>query len=250
MNVKLLLVVSLFVFQFGFSQTGKLLNGVVSSDNFLLYNVDVINKTSKQFTRTNQNGEFEIVAHENDSLFFYSKDFYLKIMLVSPNQIEKNSLEVILLKKPEELQEVVISKTQSLILSKDKKYEQSKLDQYATEKFDNTEGPQTMRNGTFVHGLNFVTIGKKLLELFSKDKETKKETVTEIDFVTLAKSTCDAQFFTKNLKLKPEEIDLFLQFCALDLKAKKLKENANVLSMMDFLYVKNAEFQRFKELDK
>jgi hypothetical protein len=246
MNVKILLVLFLLVSQFSFSQTEKLLKGVVSSDNFLLKNVDVINKTSKKSTTTNEKGEFLIEAKVNDSLLIYAKDYNLKRLKVSPKQIELNNLQVIMLKNIEELEEVVIAKKQSLKLSKDKKYEQSKRDEYATEKFDNREGYQKMRKGTFVNGLNFVTIGKRLLNLFSKEKEPEKEAPPEIEFATLAKNTCDQKFYLEKLKLKPEEIDLFLQFCDADPKSKKLIESSNVLSMMDFLSAKNIEFQKLK----
>ena len=246
MKVKLIVTLSLLLCQFAFSQTEKLLKGVVSSDNFLLENVDVINKTSQKSTRTNENGEFEIAVKPNDSLLFYIKNFNLKRLKVSPKQIELNNLEIEMLKNAEELNEVIVEKKQNLKLSKDKKYEQSKLDAYATEKFDNREGFQTMRKGTFVNGLNFVTIGKKLLELFAKEKEPEKETSIEGEFATLAKSTCDQKFFIHNLKLKPDEIDLFLQFCDADPKSKTLIEHHNVLSMMDFLSTKNIDFQKNK----
>ncbi|MBW4361987.1 hypothetical protein [Flavobacterium taihuense] len=167
-------------------------------------------------------------------------------MKVSKEQIELNNLQVVMFKKAEELDEVIVEKMQNLKLSKDKKYEQSKLDEYAREKFDNREGYQEMRKGTFVNGLNFVTIGKKLLDLFVKDKEPLKEKVPEIEFITLAKNTCDQKYYLETLKLKPEQIDLFLQFCDGDPKSKKLIENSNVLSVMDFLSAKNMEFQKLK----
>mgnify|MGYP000910426233 CR=1 FL=1 len=247
MKVKLLLALFIFVCQCSFSQTEKLLKGVVSSENFLLSNVDVINKTSKQYTTSNEKGEFVIAVKVNDSLFFYKKDFNLKKLKVSQTQIELNNLQVEILKKAEQLEEVIVAKKQNIKLSRDKKYEQSKLDEYATEKFDNREGHQVMRNGTFVNGLNFITIGKVLLKLFSKEKEPKKETLPETEFATLAKKTCDEKYFTDILKLKPEEIDLFLQYCDLDPMSKQLKKNSNVLSMMDFLAIKNKEFQKLKE---
>jgi hypothetical protein len=243
MKIKLLLAIFLLVHQFSFSQTEKLLKGVVSSDNFLLQNVDVINKNSQKSTTTNENGEFEIAVKPNDSLLFYIKDFNLKRLKVSPKQIELNNLEVVMFKKAEELDEVIVAKKQNLKLSKDKKYEQSKLDGYATEKFDNREGYQAMRNGTFV------TIGKKLLDLFSKEKEPEKE-APEIEFAVLAKNTCDQKFYLETLKLKPEEIDLFLQFCEADPKSKKLIENHNILSMMDFLTIKNIQFQEINSFEK
>jgi hypothetical protein len=250
MKVKLLLAIFLLVNQFSFSQTEKLLKGVVSSDNFLLQNVDVINKTSQKSTKTNDKGEFLIAVTANDSLLFYSKDFNLKRLKVSPKQIELSNLQVIMFKKAEELDEVIVAKKQDLKLSKDKKYEQSKLDQYTTEKFDNREGYQAMRRGTFVNGLNFVTIGKKLLGLFSKEKEPEIESPPEIEFATLAKNSCDQKFFTDNLKLKPEQIELFLQFCEADPKSKTVTNDNNILSIMDFLSAKNIEFQKLNGLKK
>jgi hypothetical protein len=250
MKVKLLLALFLLVHQFSYSQTEKLLKGVVTSDNLLLQNVEVINKTSKKSTTTNDRGEFLIQVKVNDSLLFYAKDFNWKRLKVSKEQIKLNNLQVVMFKKAEELDEVIVAKKQNLKLSKDKKYEQSKLDEYATEKFDNREGHQTMREGTFVNGLNFITIGKKLLDLFVKEKEPGKESRPEIEFATLAKNTCDQRFYLETLKLKPDEIDLFLQFCDSDPKSKKLIENHNVLSMMDFLSTKNIEFQKLNASQK
>jgi hypothetical protein len=247
MKVKLLLAIFLLVHQFSFSQTEKLLKGVVSSDNFLLQNVDVINKTSQKSTTTNENGEFEIAVKPNDSLLFYIKDFNLKRLKVSPKQIELNNLQIEMLKNAEELEEVLVAKKQILKLSTDKKYEQSKLDGYATEKFDNREGFQAMRNGTFVNGLNFVTIDKKLLDFFSKEKEPEKE-APEIEFAVLAKNTCDQKFYLETLKLKPEQIELFLQFCEADPKSKTVAKDNNILSMMDFLTIKNKEFQKLQKV--
>lgn len=246
MKVKLLLILSLFAYQFSFSQTEKFLKGIVSSENFLLQNVDVINKTSQKSTKTNDKGEFLITVEANDSLLFYAKNYYLKRLKVTKEEIGQNNLQVVMIKRPEELDEVVVEKTHSIKLSHDKKYEQSKRDGYATEKFDNREGFQAMRQGTFVNGLNFVTIGKKLLDLFRKEKEPEKDVLSEIEFATLAKNTCDQKFFTENLKLKPDQIDLFLQFCDADPKSKKLIEHHNILSMMDFLSAKNIEFQKLK----
>ena len=246
MKAKLLLAMFLFVFQFGFSQTREYLKGVVSYDDFLLENVEVINKNSQKSTKTNDKGEFLIVAKANDSLLFYSKNFYLKRIKVSKAQLEQNNLSVFMVVKPEELDEVVVEKVQAMSLRGSKAYEQEKIDKYKTDKFDNNEGYNAMREGTFVNGLNFAEIGKRLLGLLKKDKDSEKEDILEIEFATLAKNTCEKEFFAETLKLKPEEIDLFLQFCDLDPKAKELKENSNVLSMMDFLTAKNIEFQKIK----
>lgn len=245
MNVKLLLVFFLFVYHFGFSQTQKLLKGVVSSENFLLSNVDVINKRSKQVSTTNVNGEFTIFVKANDSLIIYGKGYIFQRLKVKPEQIELNNLRITMDRNPEELDSVLITRTSKIKLNLNTWREQSKRDEITAEKNPYTENKVVMvRGNTFVNGLNFWGIGKKVVELLSKKKESEKETSNEIEFAVLAKNTCDQKIFTNNLKLKPDEIDLFLQFCDIDPKSKTLIAHNNVLNMMDFLSVKNIEFQK------
>nr|WP_315157905.1 hypothetical protein [uncultured Flavobacterium sp.] len=248
MNVKLLLAVFLFVYQFGFSQTEKLLKGVISSENFLLYNVDVINKTSQKSTKTNDQGGFTIEVKANDSLLFYSKDYYLKRLKVSPKQIELNNLQVEMLKKAEELEEVVVEKVHNIELRKDKAYEKGKRDEIDVKNSVEYIKKRTVYEGTIDNGMNLIGVAKKLVGLFIKEKKPEKESPPEIEFAVLAKNTCDQKFYLETLKLKPDEIDLFLQFCDTDPKSKALIKNHNVLSMMDFLTVKNKEFKKLSTL--
>jgi hypothetical protein len=246
MKVKLLLVLSLFAYQFAFSQTEKLLKGVVSSDNFLLQNVDVINKNSQRSTKTNDKGEFVVTVKANDSLLFYAKNYYLKRLKVSKEEIGQNNLQVVMIKKPEELDEVVVEKTHTIKLKKDNAYEQGKRDEIDVVKSVEDIKKRTVYDGAIDNGMNFVAIGKKILDLFRKEEEPEKDVLLDIEFATLAKNTCDQKFYLETLKLKPEEIDLFLQFCDIDPKSKKLIEHHNILSMMDFLSAKNIEFQKLK----
>ncbi|CAA9203687.1 hypothetical protein FLA105534_04867 [Flavobacterium bizetiae] len=237
MKLKLLLLLFSFFYQFSFSQSEKLLKGILSSDNFLLENVDVINKSSQKSTITNDKGEFIIEAIANDSLLFYSKDYYLKKIKLSNEQIKKNNLQVVMIKKPEELKEVVVNQMKSIRLSTDKNYEQKKLDDLDLEKRDGK-----LRTGVYdgfiENGMTFV---KRLF--ISKNKPQ-----PEVEFATLAKNTCDQRFYIETLKLKPEEINLFLQFCDADPKSKSLIEYHNVLTMMEFLLAKNIEFKKLDEV--
>ncbi len=61
MRVKLLTTISFFTYQLSISQTDKLLHGKVISENLALKNVEVINKTAKRSTTTNEKGEFSIL---------------------------------------------------------------------------------------------------------------------------------------------------------------------------------------------
>jgi len=75
MKVKLLTTISFLTYQVSISQTEKLLHGKVIYQELVLKNVEVINKTAKTSTRTNELGEFSISVKEQDSLLFYSKDY-------------------------------------------------------------------------------------------------------------------------------------------------------------------------------
>ena len=246
MNIKLLFPLFLLVYQFTFSQTQKPLKGVVSSENFLLYNVDVINKTSQKSTKTNEKGEFVIAVKANDSLLFYSKDFNLKRLKVSPKQLELNNLQVEMFKKAEELEEVVVEKVHNIELHKDKAYEKGKRDEIDVINSVEYIKKRTVYEGTIDNGMNLIGVAKKLVGLFIKEKEPEKESPPEIEFAVLAKNICDQKFYLETLKLKPEEIDLFLQFCDADPKSKTVAKDNNILSMMDFLSAKNIEFQKLK----
>ncbi|REG96201.1 hypothetical protein [Flavobacterium aquicola] len=235
MKIKLPLVFFFFTCHGVFSQTAGILKGNISSENTLIQNVYVINKTSKKSVLANEKGDFTIEAKANDSLVFFAKDYYLKEIKLTSYQIEQNNLLIFIYKKPEELDEVVVNQMKSIKLSANKSYEQAKLDELDVDK-RGAKIRTNMYDGTIENGMT------KIKRLFGP----KNKALPEIEFETLAKNTCDQKFYLETLKLKPEEIDLFLQFCDLDPKSKKIMEHNNVLSMMDFLIAKNIEFQKLK----
>jgi hypothetical protein len=235
-------IILLFVFQSGFSQTEKLINGKVLHEQFPLEKVDVVNFISKKVVITNAAGEFSIMAKAGDELIFISKNHDIKKIVLDQKTIDKNNLLISLILKPEELEEVLITKMPSIKLSTDKTYEQVKLDQLAIEK--SARSLKTgVYNGSIENGMNLMRIGRMILKLFIKEKEVVKET-PQIKFKQLARSSCDEKFYLQTLKLKPQEISIFLQFCDADPKSKTLLENSNILSMMDFLSIKNIEFKK------
>jgi hypothetical protein len=245
MKVKLLLTLSILTSQFCFSQNEELLKGKVVNQNRPIKDVDIINFNTKVQTTSDQFGNFSIAAKKNDLLVFISKNYDVKRLIINPNLFDNNSFSVALNLKPEELKEVVIAKMPSIKLSIDKSYEQGKLDDLEVKK--RGEKLRTgVYDGTTENGPDLIRIGGMIRGLFIKDKEPSKEKAPYIEFAVLAKSTCNQIFYLEKLKLKPDEIDLFLQFCDADPKSKTLIEHNNILSMMDFLTVKNIEFQKLK----
>jgi hypothetical protein len=231
------------VLQSGFSQTEKLINGKVLHEQFPVGKVEVANYNSKKTTITNAAGEFSTLVKAGDALLFISKNHEIKKIVVDQKTIDQNNLIISLILKPEELEEVVITKMPSIKLSTDKSYEQGKLDKYALEK--SARSLKTgVYNGSIENGMDLMRIGRMIIGLFVKEKDKIKKSPPNIEFKALAKSSCDQKFYIETLKLSPDEIPLFLQFCDADPKSKTLIENSNVLSMMDFLSTKNIEFKK------
>ena len=246
MKTKLLVSIFSFIFyQSSFAQVSERIQGQVSFDKTAATKVEIINSTSKTVVLTDTDGKFSINIEINDVLVFVAKNHDIKEIKISVAVLNQGALKVTLNPKVEELKEVVVQSKPSIKLSKDAKWEQAKLDKYTLEKNAKSLKNPGVYTGTIENGMDLQRIGGMILKLFLKEKDTVKKVVTEpVDFITQAKTNCDQKFYIETLKLKPDEIPLFLQFCEADPKSKKLLEKSNVLSMMDFLTAKNIEFKK------
>lgn len=247
MKVKLLLFLLLSIFQYSFSQT---LKGKVKFNNYVVPNVGVINADSKTLTVTNSDGDFSIAVKANDTLVFVSKEHQLKKISITPKTINTKELVIELILKAEELNEVVITKMPSIKISKDEKWEQDKLDQYAVEKAATAIPVTGVYMGGIENGMNLMRVGGMIVDLFRKEKEPTSKSVPQIEFKALAKNTFDQKFYIDKLKLKPEQIQLYLEFCDADPKSKIVSQSNNDLALMEFLFAKNTEFKKLPPLEK
>ena len=212
------------------------------SDNFLLQNVDVINKDTQIGTRTNEKGEFILSASVNDSILFYVKDYTLKGIKLSLEDLNTNNIIVRIDKTPEELKEVVIHRV-DIDWEFDKKWEKEKNHEIAMQKKAKTLKNPGVYDGTIENGMDFVKIGKMLFGGLFKGK--KEKAVNPEEFKEVAEASFDQKFYTETLQLKKEEIEPFLTFCNFDPESKNtLSENSNDLVLMDFLYKKSLEFKK------
>lgn len=241
MKVKLSVILIISIVQFSFSQSKKIINGSVLSQNFLISGVEVINKSSEQSTTTNSNGKFSIAAKLNDSILFYHKNYELKGIKISPDDIKNGTITVEITRKTEELKEVVIQSfsmraimpdqktTNEIELKKKKKSLQRYMSGY--------------NDGTITNGMDFVKIGKMFFGGLFKGKKEKAANPEE--FKEVVTTNFDQKFYTETLKLKKEEIEAFLTFCDFDPESKKtISKNSNDLVLMDFLYKKSIEFKK------
>lgn len=241
MKVKLSVILFISIVQFSFSQSKKIINGSVLSQNFLISGVEVINKSSEQSTTTNSNGKFSIAVKLNDSILFYHKNYELKGIKISSDYIQNGTITVEITRKTEELKEVVIQSfsmgaimpdqktTNEIELEKKKKSLQRYISGY--------------NDGTITNGIDFVKIGKMLFGGLFKGK--KEKAINPEEFKEVAKTSFDEKFYTETLQFKKEEIEPFLTFCNFDPESKKtISENSNDLILMDFLHKKSIEFKK------
>lgn len=243
MRVKLLTTISFFTYQLTFSQSEKLLTGKVLSQNIPLNKVEVINKTAQTSTRTNELGEFSILVRPKDSLLFFSKDYFFKRLKISQENIDQNNIVVNMILKPEELDEVLITTIKFPHVGPAAEVSDSIASIKASSNLSKYTG---VYDGTITNGMNFIAMGEGLIRLFKKKKEKPKKKTPELDFKTFVESTCPLDFFTKDLKLNPDEKALFLDFCTADPQSEIILKKKNLLYTMDFLFTKNEEFKKLK----
>ena len=240
MKVKLLTTISFLTYQVSISQTEKLLHGKVIYQELVLKNVEVINKTAQTSTRTNELGEFSILAKEQDSLLFFSKDYLFTRLKLTLQDLDKNYLIVELDPKAEELDNVIVSRSV---------FNKTELKQIANNKeeinkikirkqFDDVTTKVNVYDGKIKNAINFN------YPIFDKPK--KKIEPHDDLFKKLIIASCPPEFFRKNLNITSKEKELFIKFCDADPKSKTLLEHPNVLATMDFLTAKNDEFKKLK----
>ena len=235
MKNKPIIILFLFIFQFSFSQTEKLIQGRVLSGDFPIQGIEIINLITKKTTTTDTNGRFSILVKTDDMLVFVSEKYDYKRLLLDKEFLDKNNYIILLTRKPEQLEEVVITQMSFPKI----KFDKNTASQLNIEKARDHPKPFGVYDGTIENGIAMyihLPFGHKKIH--------------QIEFKELAKTNYPETFFTDTLKLKPEEVALFLEFCDADPKSKNVLENANPLSILDFLLIKNTEFKKLPALEK
>ena len=230
MKIKLPVFFLFLLYQFGFSQTEKLIQAKVVCENFPLQGIEVLNLASKRTTISDSNGKFSILAKAKDTLMFVSKNYEYKRFLLKKEDLESNNLIISLTRKPEQLDEIVII---SKVSFPKIKFDKNIANQLKLEKESNNPKPIGVYDGTIPNGLGMT------INLSSGRKK-----IHQIEFKELIKKSYNDSFYIETWELKPEEIGLFIEFCDADPKSKTVLENTNPLRLMDFLLSKKIEFKK------
>jgi hypothetical protein len=100
------------------------------------------------------------------------------------------------------------------------------------------------------NNLDVIRVYNKIFKNLFKNNPNKKDLVSDVSFTTIAMQSVSYSFFTDKLKLKEDEVGLFLLFCENDPKSETFTKTNQEFEVMDFLIAKNNEFKNIATFEK
>ena len=251
MKTKLSIIIWGLFFQISFSQNEirKPLHGQVISDSLSLESGYVLNVSSQTRTFISANGLFDILAKPKDTLLFSSLAFLSKKVVLTEKNCQERLFIVQMDVVNNELKEVLVSngiKINALAGGSQKMVDRKFFD-------DQKSSPKNRlmpADGTIENGMDFVRIFKELKKILRKKEEVKEEFITDVAFSQYVKMNFSPSFFSQDLKINDDEVELFLLYCSNDLDSKKYLKPEDQFLLMDFLITKNKEFKRITTFEK
>lgn len=232
MKIKITLLLLCFCyFQNCFSQNIK---GEVKANNLPIQKVEVINVSNKDVVNTNAEGVFEIKAKMGNWISLYHKDYEVVKIYVDSLFDYTKCLEINLSENTIKIEEIIVEKKQPFL----------KGLKTGMPVIPYNKPSVQFNDGSIPNGMDFMAIGKLLVGIFkNKDKIEIKEK-QPVQFRTFTSQSYPADFLVTSLKLKPDEIEIFLNFCSFDPKSKEAVENSDKLILLQFLITKSEEFKK------
>jgi hypothetical protein len=225
------------------AQNPKELHGKIVCEGKGIAGVDLVNLTSKKSTTTDNQGHFSISVAVGDELYILSKEYIDFKLKIDEAHFHQNPLNITLEKKPIALEDVEIVNKSSLKVQ----ISQADIDAIKLTKQSQALKVVNLYDGTMENGVDFVRMFKGISNWFkNKDKEPERKPVPPPSFKDFLSSHYDRNFYLNNLKLKPEEIDLFIAYCETDAQSAVLAARQDILEMADFLFEKNEAFQKLE----
>jgi hypothetical protein len=236
------LLLCLVFFQSSLAQDSrrKPIRGLVVSDSLTVENGYVFNVSAKLKTTIREEGYFDLLVKENDTLLISSLAFKSIKWILTAEDLEKPVVIIKLEVALNKLKEVIVPKTRVPYIG-------SKQEIIDKPYFDDAQS--TAKNSTtpvyrIENGFDFIKVGRLVGDLFVKRKDSKIKLSYYENFQEAAFKTVSQKFFTESLELQEDEIGLFLLFCENDVKSKSFLVADNEFSLIDFLITKKEEYKR------
>jgi len=248
MKTKVVILVMFLFCQFCLGQTlvRKPLRGRVINDSVKVESGSVFNINSKTRAFISSQGLFDIMAKPNDTLLFLSFGLKSKKIVLTDRDFTVLLLTVKLNTHITPLEEVVVTKT---VIKPNLGNIQRIIDtEYFEDKQSSLDNP--LMPSKIKYGMDIDRIGKMIWKSFFKENPNKEKDVDYGDFSDIVPKRIHPFFFTNTLKLKEDEIGLFLIYCENDPKSKALLKPESEFELIEFLINKNEEFKTFATFEK
>ena len=248
MKTKVVILVLFLFCQFCLGQTliRKPLRGRVVNDSVKVESGSVFNINSKTRTFISSQGLFDIMAKPNDTLLFLSFGLKSKKIVLTDRDFTVLLLTVKLNTHITPLEEVVVKRT---FIKPNLGNIQRIIDtEYFEDKQSSLDNP--LMPSKIKYGMDIDRIGKMIWKSFFKDNPSREKDVDYGDFSDIVPKRIHPFFFTNTLKLKEDEIGLFLIYCENDPKSKALLKPESEFELIEFLINKNEEFKTFATFEK
>ena len=250
MKNKIGIICLIFFTQFIFAQNEnrQSLHGQFINEFALVDNGYVFNLNSKTRTFISDQGFFDILARAKDTLLVSSASFKSKKIILQDKDFAKPLFVVNLESQTTLLNDVLVkgkTEIKPAIPSS-----QGIVDMKFTDDVKSSPKNRSMlSDGSIENGMDFVRMYKMVSKLFKKEAE-KAVANSNVRFSEAVSKGIDSYFFTNTLKLKSNEVGLFLDYCENDPKSKTLLQEKDEFMLIDFLITKNEEFKRFTTFEK
>jgi hypothetical protein len=227
--------------------TRKPLHGLVVNDSVNVESGYVLNVNSNTRTFINSQGFFDIMAKTKDTLLISSLGLKSKKIVLAEKDFAVSLLVIKLNIFINPLKEVVVTKT---VIKPNLGNIQNIIDtEYFDDKQSSLDNP-LMPTAKIKYGMDIDRIGKMIWKSFFKENTDKEKDIDYGDFSDIVPKRIHPFFFTNTLKLKEDEIGLFLIYCENDSKSKALLKPEAEFQLIEFLIIKNEEFKRFTTFEK
>jgi hypothetical protein len=101
------------------------------------------------------------------------------------------------------------------------------------------------------NAMDCIRVYNMIFKNLFKNNPDKSDLVSNTEFTTVAMQSVSYSFFTDKLKLKDDQVGLFLLFCENDPKSKTfVNVTSQEFEIMDFLVTKNSEFKNIATFEK
>lgn len=248
--LKILILFLSCQFCFGQMLSRKTLHGKIVNDSTSIESGLVFNVNSQTGDIIDSKGVFSILAKANDTLVVTSLGFKSEKVVIKVSDFGSSFFKIKLHAVANELLNVVVyakhvphtefGNTQKIVDV-----------QYFNDNQSSAENILMMPSGTGdPNAMDVIRVYNKVFKNLFKSNPEKSDFVSDVSFTNVAMHSVSYSFFTDKLKIKDDQIGLFLVYCENDPKSKNYIDPKQQFEIMDFLISKYDTFKNIASVEK